>query len=142
MILLTSLLVLLDDVLLVEDVLAADNRSWIENPVPVEDVLLVEEVPLPDNRISMSNPVPVEDVLSADDPPPDGGGPDGGPPAPCGPPWPPGPPEKAFVKTFCSWVAWALVKVPLLTSLAIRLVILVLMLPGAGGWLFDDWLAD
>jgi hypothetical protein len=30
----------------------------------------------------------------------------------------------------------------LLTSFAIRLVILVLMLPGDGGWLFDDWLAD
>jgi len=107
--------------------------------VPLEDVLLVEDVPPPDNRISMANPVLVEDVLSDDDAPPDGGGPGGGPPAPCGPPCPP---EKAFEKTFWSSVAWALVKVPLLTSLAIRPLILVLMLPGDGGWLFDDWLAD
>jgi hypothetical protein len=146
MILLTSLLVLLDDVLLddvllVEDVLASANKSWIENPVPVEDVLLVEDVPSPDNRISIVNPVLVEDVL-LEDVPADGGGPGGGPPAPCGPPWPPGPPEKAFAKTFCSSVAWALVNVPLLTSLEIRLLILVLMEPGEGGWPFDDWLDD
>ena len=67
--------------------------------MPVEDVLLVEDVPSPDNRISIVNPVLVEDVL-LEDVPADGGGPGGGPPAPCGPPWPPGPPEKAFAKTF------------------------------------------
>jgi hypothetical protein len=39
-------------------------------------------------------------------------------------------------------VAWALVNVPLLTSFAIRLLILVPMLPGEDDWLFDDWLAD
>jgi len=106
--------------------------------VPVEDELPVEDVPSPDNRISMVKPVLSEDVL-AEDVLSACCAPKGGPPAPCGPP---GPPAKALAKTFCNSVAWALVSVPLLTSLAIRLLILVWMLPGAGGWPLDDWLAD
>ena len=99
---LTSLLVLLedvllDDVLLVEDdELALDSKSSIENPV--EDELL-EEIPLPDSRISIVKPALLEDDVEDDEVPPNGGGP----PAPCGPPgppWPPGPFANVLLKTY------------------------------------------
>jgi hypothetical protein len=69
--LLTSLLVLLDeelldDVPLVEDdVLASDSKSSIENPVPVEDELPAEEVLSLDNKISIVKPPEGDNVSPA-----------------------------------------------------------------------------
>jgi len=129
--LLISLLVLLDDALLddellvEEDELALASKSSSENPVPLEDELLADEA-LPSIKITIS----LKDELEDDDEPPDGGGPGGGPPAPPGPPGPPGPPENVLAKMFCSSLAWLLVNAPLETWLPIRLSILDLISPG------------
>jgi hypothetical protein len=102
--------------------------SLLDDELSVADELPVDEEELAaDSRSLMENPVPVEDEPSADDGPPEGGGPGGGPPAP---PAPPGPPANVLLKRFWSSVAWSLVKAPLETWSEIRLSILDLISPG------------